>query len=176
MSLLNTLATAVQPWADAYSSSKVLETGVLFSHFAGLLVGGGFAMATDRLVLRSRRAPWSDPDARARVLAEIHSVHRPVLIGLTLTIATGALLLAADVETLMAMPIFWVKMAVLVALLANGWVMRRTEQRLLAASDGAGGSGGTATDLDWRRLRLGAAASFTLWLAVTLGGVWLSNA
>jgi hypothetical protein len=182
MPLLTTIVDAAQPWADLYANSKPLETGVLFAHFAGLLVGGGFALATDRLVFRSRRTPASDTTTLHRVLTELHAVHRPVLIGLGVTIVTGVLLFAADVETLATMATFWVKMGLIALLLANGWAMRNTEGRLRAVTGAQGAPGATdsttfarSTAL-LRRLRVGAGMSFALWLAVTLAGVCLTNA
>jgi hypothetical protein len=181
MPLLTAIVQAAQPWADLYANSKPLETGVLFAHFAGLLVGGGFALATDRLVFRSRRIAASDTTVLQRVLAEIHSVHRPVLIGLAVTILTGVLLFAADAETLATMATFWVKMGLIALLLVNGWAMRNTEGRLrtVARAEEAGTADSTTLARSTallRRLRFSAAASFSLWLAVTLAGVCLTNA
>ena len=68
-------------------------TGV---HLVGLLFGGGLAIAADRSTLRAlKRAPAD----RTAALAELHAVHRPVLIALAVTFASGIALAAADVDT-----------------------------------------------------------------------------
>ena len=58
-------------------------------------------------------------------------------------------------------------MAMVAALLANGAVMTRLERTL-------GAPGGEHSD-QWGRLRGIAITSLTLWLAITLAGVTLTN-
>ncbi len=43
-------------WASLYNDFPPLQTVVLFLLLSGLLVGGGFALATDRATLRAARA------------------------------------------------------------------------------------------------------------------------
>lgn len=148
----------VAGWADWYGDSAVLATAVTSVHLAGMLLGGGLALASDRGTLRALRRP----EPLAGHLAELDAVHRPVLIGLTITFATGFLMLAADLDSLLGSPIFWTKMVVLVALIGNGWRIRQTS-RCLAAG---------ATDSPrWRgRLKSAVVASLALWfLALGLG-------
>jgi uncharacterized membrane protein len=94
-------------------------------------------------------------------------VHRVVLGGLVVSILSGLALLASDLETFWGSWIFWLKMALVVLLLANGGIMTRIE-RALRANPGN-------PDDDWRRLRNVAIASVTLWLTITLAGVALTN-
>ena len=56
------------PWAALYGDSPPLQAVVLFAHLAGLLVGGGFAVAADRATFR---VPRGDAGARERHLAEL---------------------------------------------------------------------------------------------------------
>jgi hypothetical protein len=91
-----------------------------------MLVGGGFAIAADRATLRALRRPA----AMAHHLGELESMHRPVLLGLALTFATGLMMFAADLGALAGSPVFWAKMVVLAGLLANGAWLRRSARAL----------------------------------------------
>jgi hypothetical protein len=161
MTALQTISQMAQPWASLYSNSRVLSSGVMFSHLAGLVLGGGGAVAADRASLRAVRASASEQTSHLRELA---LVHRAVLWGLSLTFASGLLLAAADVETYATLPAFWVKMGLIALLLTNGVVMQRTERSLAA-----GGS-------SWRRLHRTAVASLALWFAVLLASTFLTSA
>jgi hypothetical protein len=90
-----------------------------------------------------------------------------VLGALALSLLSGVALLAADLETYFDSRIFWIKMGLIVLLLANGAWMTRTERTLRIAGSGA--------DLQWRRLRTIAITSLALWLTITLAGVALMN-
>lgn len=158
------LAHLVAPWAKYYSDSKVAETIVTFLHIAPLVVGGGLAIALDRASLR---LPHDEPGARERHLGELGSVHSVVIGALALSFLSGILMMAADLDTFLPSWVFWVKMALLAALLANGAVMRGLERTLSASSEG--------TEDQWHRLRGTAVTSLVLWLAITLAGVMLTN-
>jgi uncharacterized membrane protein len=158
------LANLVAPWARFYSHSKTTATIVTFLHIAPIVVGGGLAIALDRASLRLRH---DEPGARERHLADLGSVHRVVLTALTLSFLSGLALLATDLDTFLPSWVFWLKMALVAALLANGAMMTRLERRLAVPS------GGT-TD-HWHRLRGIAITSLTLWLAITFAGVALTN-
>lgn len=159
------IIAAVQPFADWYADAPRFQTGTAFLHFAGLLTGGGYAMATDRAVWRATRS--RDMKERVRVLKEIERIHRPVMIGLAFVFATGALLTLADAEAILGSPAFWIKMGLVSLLLANGrWLARN--QRELATDPDPG-------NRRWRLLLAASAASMTLWLAITLAGVILTN-
>ncbi|MBI2408353.1 MAG: hypothetical protein HYV19_08660 [Gemmatimonadetes bacterium] len=165
MPLLETLADLTQPWAKFYSKSHAAQTVVMFTHLAGLLGGGGVAIAADRAVWKARTAT---DEARARLLAEISASHRPVIIGLAMAAVSGVLMAAADVETYLPSLIFWGKMTALALLLANGaWLqsLERGAQRAPATFGKA-----------WPRLALASRFSYVLWFAVVLGGVLLMNA
>ena len=154
-------ARLAEPWASFYNDAPLLQTVVLFLHLAGIVVGGGFALATDRATLRASGTTVVD---RTRQLAEIQAVHRPVLVALAVTSATGALMFAADVETFAASTAFWIKMFLIALLLANGYAMTRAEATLRRSAEGG-----------WGRLRRVSITSSFLWLAVLLAGTWLSN-
>ncbi|MBI2795705.1 MAG: hypothetical protein HYX65_03250 [Gemmatimonadetes bacterium] len=167
MTTLQTLADLLAPWQSAYSNSKTLSTGVTFAHLAGLLYGGGFAVAADRAALRA--AAGAD-DIRRRVLGELEATHRPVLIALTVSFASGVALVTADIATFWASPVYWAKMGLIVLLLANGWVLRATERAAAVKSDAGDVVGEKAL---WGRLKLTAWVSLVAWGSIVLAGVTL---
>ena len=67
-------------------------------------------------------------------------MHRLVVGGLVLSIATGLLLFASDVETFLRSWVFWLKLGMICVLLGNGYAMTRAEKALRedAAEDVAG--------------------------------------
>lgn len=163
-STTSALARLLEPWAHLYADSKVLATVVTFGHVASLLMAGGLAVATDRATLRALRLAAAE---RGRHLEDLAGVHRLVVGGLALSVITGVLLFASDVETFIGSPIFWLKMAMILVLLVNGYAMTRSENALRADAAEASPA--------WGRLRRAALLSVALWYAITLAGVALAN-
>jgi hypothetical protein len=157
------LVRAFEPWATVYADSSVLPTLVVFGHLAALVLAGGLAVTLDRATLRAARG---SADERTRHAGELAAAHRTVLVGLALSAVTGVLLFAADVETYFVAPAFWTKMALVTALLVNGYMMTRAEQGT-RASEGSAAA--------WRSLRRLAIGSLILWFATTFVGVALAN-
>jgi hypothetical protein len=164
MPIVETLEAALKPWADFYGHTKAVQAGVEFLHVGALLVGGGFAVASDRAALRALKA---DLEHRKFVLRGFTGIHRPVIMALSVSVASGLLMLASDVGTFLVSPVFWTKMALVLLLLSNGYVVKRTEERLNE-------NPAPANPL-WMRFKRGAIASLSLWLATTLAGVILLN-
>jgi hypothetical protein len=162
--LVDALSRAASPWASLYSDSPTLQTVVTFLHLASIFLAGGFAIATDRETLAAMNARVT---GQMRHLAHLHSIHRPVLFGLVLAFASGLLLFAADVETFARSGVFWVKMLLLALLLANGYLLSRTEAALR--------TGQVDSPNLWGRLGYISYASMALWLAVILAGTLLIN-
>lgn len=158
------LVRLAEPWAQLYADSAVVSTLVVFGHVAALVFAGGLATTLDRATLRAARGGG---ESRTRQLDELEAAHRMVVAGLALSVVTGVLLLAADLETYLGSWIYWTKMALVALLLANGFVMTRTERAIRAASDGSA---------LWERLRLTAIASLVLWFTIAFAGVALVNA
>ena len=155
------LSHAVAWWAHLYSDSKALSAAVTYVHLGGILVAGGFAIVTDRasvLLLRER-----EPDYQ-RELPRMAGVHLWVLGGLSLTAASGLLMLLADLHTYLTSVLFWANMTLIAALLANGWVRMRAEHLL--------GDGMTSRRELFRRTSL---ISVALWFAVLLAGAFLAT-
>lgn len=164
--LAERLAALAAPWHDRYADSAVLPTAVVFLHLGALLVAGGLALASDRATIL---AAHGDDAARRRQLEELERAHRLVVPALGVVMVSGFLLFLADVESYAGSPAFWAKGALVVALLANGAVMRGAERRLQGAS-------AEKRRVLWRPLRASAIASVALWLAIVLAGTILTNA
>jgi len=161
------VASVLQPhiiarWARLYADSKTVSTSFTFLHLAGVLVGGGFAVAADRGALRlspERESDWS------RDLANLTTVHRWVIAGLALTFVTGFFMMLADLDTFLPSVVFWTKMGLIALLIANGYLRVRAEAALLNGAASA-----------WRRLRGTTIVSLVLWFAVLLAGTILTAA
>ena len=127
-------------------------------------MGGGLAIAADRGTLRAVRLAAHERSGHLHDLAE---VHRWVLTGLAAVVVSGLALLTADIETFFGSWIFWVKMALVIVLLANGYRMTRIESALEhgAAEDSA----------KWNKLHSVAVTSLALWFVVAALGVALAN-
>lgn len=170
--LVAAVASAAEPWKNAYGDSKAIATAVVFAHLGALFVGGGLAFAADRAtlrVLRAERVPSRETATRS--LGELGATHRPVVAALAIVFLSGVLLFLSDVETFWGSVVYWVKMSLVAALLVNGFLMTRAEATL----DGALAAGGTPDPAVWGRLRTHAVASAILWLATLLAGVALAN-
>jgi uncharacterized membrane protein len=157
------LARLVEPWNSLNADSKAVATTVMFFHLVPLLLAGGAALTADRATIRASRASVED---RTRQLGELARTHAIVLVGLALSFISGVLLFLSDVDEFLGSPWFWVKLGFVGLLLANGFVMTRTERAL--ANEGDQGA-------LWDRLRIIAVFSLTLWIATTLVGVALTN-
>ena len=166
---LHQLEHALAPWQSAYSNSKLLSTLVAGVHLVALLFGGGYAVAADRFTLRALRAGEAE---RAAQLAELHAVHRPVLIALTFSFLSGVLLAAADVKTFATSPAFWVKLALVGLLVVNGGILTLLETTLRKPEPAPVALPSPL----WARLRVFTICSVALWTATLIAGVVLQNA
>jgi len=150
-------------WSSYYGDHAGLSTVITYLHLAGLVVGGGAAVTTDRQVLRAWHA---GNERRPATLLDVAAVHSFVVGGLAVTIATGALMLLADVETFMASRVFWWKMGGVALLLVNGGVLAWA-QRLARRTDGTRG---------WPVLGAVSVISMALWMATLFLGTCLKTA
>ena len=162
MLIASSLTQLVAPWAKLYSDSKLVSTGVTFAHIGGLLLGGGCAIAGDRMSLRFNSI---DQTCQQNHLDELSALHRPVLVGLGITMLSGLLLLASDLKTFLPSIVFWSKMGLIILLLLNGLQLQRAETAMRVRGD--------RSERAWRRLRRVAKFSIALWFGVTLLGVAL---
>jgi len=166
--ILQTVATAVKPWAALFSDSRVVSSTVTFFHLGGLLFAGGTAVASDRATFRALRGT---PEDRGRLLVELGNSHAWVLAGLSVIFVSGLLLALSDVKTFGNSPIYWTKMSLVALLLANGTLLQRTEQKLRAG--GLQTPSRAPKEQLWSRLRFAAATSMMLWTEIVLAGVIL---
>src|SRR4051812_44666340 len=114
------LVFLAQPWAACYKDLHLPQPLRAVARVGAPGVGGGTAIAADRGTLRLT----SDVDRR-RHLLEVAQIHRLVISSLVVVVLSGLLLFASDVEAHWTSPISWVKMALIVGLLANGGRMQR---------------------------------------------------
>jgi hypothetical protein len=163
MTVIQQVAQLMAPWADFYNASAVAQSAVNFGHFGGMMTAGGFALAADRSTLRAA----ASTDGPGRQLRELSAIHPIVVAALGVTAISGLLMFAADIESLVALPVFWLKMGLVAVLLLNGYLMVRTGRRLQL--------GDPADTRGWRRLRFASVVSLTLWFAVVLVGSVLPN-
>lgn len=167
---VHALAKVFEPWQSLYSNSKVVSGAVTFVHIAATMFAGGFAIASDRMTFRALRTPPNAGASRASLLAELHDVHQPVLIGLAVLFVSGLLQATSDIETFGTSVVFWIKMALVALLLANGAVLQRTETALRASR-----TSDAADSALWARLHTVAITSIVLWTAIVLAGTVLMS-
>jgi hypothetical protein len=167
--MIQEIAQMLRPWKDLYEDSVVLSTGVTTAHVLSLVVGGGFALAADRTTLRTLSCPGH---ARPWLLEELRGVHRPVLIGIVILTVSGLLMMAADFPTYVRSVVFWVKMGLIVLLLANGAILYRAESTLTRTT--AKGVDPAPHWCTW--LRRSTWLSIGLWVATTVVGMLLTVA
>jgi hypothetical protein len=155
------LVHATQGWAKLYADSKPVSIAVTYVHLAGLLLGGGAAVAADRETLKAARE--AEP-VRADHLAFLGSVHTIAVAGLAMLFASGAAMFLADLDTFWSGRAFWLKMGLVTLLLVNGVVMQKAER--LAR---------TLPEKAWGRLKTTSIASLVLWFAIVLASTVLAN-
>jgi hypothetical protein len=148
-------------WASLYANSAALRSAVAFAHVGALVSGGGCAVASD---LGTLRALGLGREAIAAELRRLTSVHRIVIASLAIVAFSGVLLMLADLDAFLQSPVFWIKMALVVALLVNGAAIVRISSRALRGDTAA-----------MRRHKLVSLASLMLWFATTLAGSVLPN-
>jgi hypothetical protein len=162
MALPALLASTVDSWADFYGHHQLVSVSVRYLHLAGLIVGGGTALAADRQVLLAARAGSAD---RAGIVASLDASHRVVGPALAVVVATGLLMTASDTGTFFASRLYWSKMGLVGLLLLNGLGLLAAERAF---------AGGRKRGRRW--LGVTAGASLVLWLTILFFGVWLTAA
>jgi uncharacterized membrane protein len=164
MGITASFGAAIQWWAAYYSDHQMVSLVVRYVHIGALMVGGGTALAIDRLVLGSARARTGDRQHAA--LNALHGSHVVVVPALFVVAVSGVLMAAADWSTFESSNLFWLKMAAFVLLLANGGA--------LVGAERAFARGGELRM--WRRVILASGTSFLLWLFILWMGEWLTVA
>lgn len=155
---------AVTWWAVYYSDHQMVSLAVQYLHLAGILIGGGAAIAADREVFAAARI--NDRDCRAAAVAVVQHAHGVVLPALAVMLVSGVLMAVADWTTFAASSLFWIKMGLVGVLLANGAGLMAAG-RLHAAGQPAH---------TWRRIVAASGVSVLLWLVILWMGAWLTVA
>jgi len=162
MALPTFLASTIESWAAFYDAHRMVSVTIHYLHLAGLVVGGGVALAADRQMLKTARSGLAE---RSATLAALHASHRVVVPALAVVVVTGGLMVASDTATFLGSRLFWSKMGLVTLLLLNGTgilVAERTASRERAHG--------------WTWLGLTSAVSLVLWLVILFMGVWLTAA
>jgi uncharacterized membrane protein len=151
-------------WSAYYADHQMVSLVIRYIHLAALMVGGGTALAIDRVVLASARAR-TDDRRRAAFMA-LRGSHRVVVPSLAVVTLSGILMTVADWTTFEVSRLFWIKMVLFLLLVLNG-----------AALVGAERAFAKSGDLGlWRRLVAASGVSCVLWLLVLWVGEWLTTA
>jgi hypothetical protein len=156
------LADLADSWSSIYSGSPVIKSAVAFAHVGALLAGGGMAIAADRATLAAHKFGG---DAMRREIDRLGGIHGSVLVSIGIILVSGFLLMFADLDAYLQSRAFWIKMALVAALLVNGAVLRHSG-RVAARGDTRA----------HRTLATAARLSLGLWFATTLAGAVLPNA
>ena len=158
MSFLNSL---ISWWSAFYGNHQLVSVFIHFLHLAALVLGAGAALFADRQVLRAARL---GPPEREAVLGMLDRAHPHVVSWLVVVGSTGILMTAADAPTFLGSMLYWIKMAMVACLLANGLNMVMAERRARRVSLSAG----------WPRLVTISTISIILWLVTLFLGSLLT--
>src|SRR5215475_4238105 len=96
----------LENWNSFFSNHAVIRTFIGFVHIGGLVLGGGCAIAADRMTLRAAKRSAAE---RLYQLDALRNTHRIVLVSLAAVAVSGLLLFAADSETFLYSRFFWMK-------------------------------------------------------------------
>ena len=151
-------------WSVYYSDHQAVSLLIRYVHLAALMIGGGTALAIDRVVLGTARTRTDD--RRRAAFTAMAGSHRVVVPALVIVTASGILMAAADWTTFVGSRLFWIKMISFALLIFNGAALVAAE-RAYAKDAGA---------LMWRRVVLASGASCLLWLLILFIGEWLTVA
>jgi hypothetical protein len=150
-------------WSSYYGNHQLASVTIRYLHLAGLLLGGGTALFADRRVLGVRRA---GAEAQEEVLEELSRLHTPIVSCLFVVGAAGILMTTADTATFLVSKLYWIKMALVGLLVANGVLLLRVERRARHIGVVAG----------WPRLVAVSTISAVLWLTILFLGTLLTVA
>lgn len=167
------LVKLVEPWQSLYAGNSAVSTAVLFVHLSAMVTAAGLAVANDRAIIRTSA---SDGDGRERRLTDFAASHRTVLSALSVSFVSGILLFLADLEAFVVMPLFWVKLSLILLLMVNASFMVRREQQLRQLTAVPIPSTPAVISRSWSRMRGHAMASLTLWFAIVLAGTAMTSA
>jgi hypothetical protein len=159
------VAGAVAWWAEYYRTHDVAQLAAAFGHLLAIAYAARFALAGDAAALRLTSGVNHHARRAVADLATIRGAHVHVLSALSFALLTGLAQLLAQLAYLPASGVFWIKMSMLVLLLANGRIIQVTSARYDHAD-------GRSMDM---RLRAAAIRSIVLWCFIVLLGLLLTT-
>jgi uncharacterized membrane protein len=151
-------------WSAYYSDHQMVSLLIRYVHLAALMIGGGTALAIDRVVLGTARSRTED--RRRAAFTAMKGSHRVVVPALAVMTVSGILMAAADWTTFVESRLFWIKMVTFGLLVFNGVALVATERAYAQDGDSA----------MWRRVVAASGASCLLWLIILWIGEWLTVA
>lgn len=164
MGFATSMGSMTNWWSAFYSDHQMVSMLIRYVHLAALMVGGGTALAIDRVVLGTARTRTDD--RRRAAWQALQGSHRVVVPSLIVVTLTGVLMTAADWATFEVSWLFWSKMIGFGLLVANGAALVAAERRY-----------SLSTDVNmWRRVVIASGASVLLWMVILLIGEWLTVA
>ena len=157
---MSILAQITSWWSSFYGNHQIVSLVIRYLHLTVIVLAAGTALFIDRQVWRALR---SGPPERESVLTMLTRSHPRVVPWLAVIAATGVLMTAAETSTFLASKLYWIKMALVAILLANGLVMLAAERRVGARAG-------------WSRLAAISTISAILWLVILFLGKLLTVA
>jgi hypothetical protein len=151
-------------WSAYYADHQMVSLVIRYVHLAALMIGGGTALAIDRVVLGSARARTED--RRRAAFTALRGSHRVVVPALAVVTISGILMTVADWTTFETSRLFWIKMLSFLFLVLNGAALVSAERAFARTGDLG----------IWKRLVAASAVSCVLWLFVLWIGEWLTTA
>lgn len=164
MGLVNSVGSFTTWWAAYYGDHQMVSLLIRYVHLAALMIGGGTALAIDRVVLGSAR--HRTDDRRRAAFTAMRGSHRVVVPALAVVTASGILMAAADWDTFQASRLFWTKMIAFALLIVNGAALVAVERAYAKSTDVS----------MWRRVVMASGVSVALWLLILWIGEWLTVA
>jgi hypothetical protein len=161
--LLAVLVGITEWWSSYYGNHQLASVSIRFLHLAGIVMGAGTGLFADRQILGAVRAKMQEREA---VLAAVNREHAHVVSWIIVIGTTGVLMTAADTSTFMVSKLYWIKMAMVGLLIANGIALLLAEQRARKIGVDAG----------WPRLIAVSTISAILWLTILFLGTLLTVA
>jgi hypothetical protein len=150
MTLVNSIGSLATWWSAYYGDHQMVSLMIRYLHLAALMVGGGTALAIDRVVLGTARTRTDD--RRRAAFTAMKGSHRVVVPALMVVTASGILMAAADWTTFAASRLFWIKMLSFALLVLNGAVLVAVERAYARSADG----------VMWRRVVMASGVSCAL--------------
>lgn len=151
-------------WSAYYSDHQMVSLLIRYLHLAALMVGGGTALAIDRVVLGTARTRTDD--RRRAAFTAMKGSHRVVVPALAVVTASGILMAIADWTTFAESRLFWIKMISFGLLVINGAALVAAERAYARSTEVT----------MWRRVVMASGVSVALWLFILWIGEWLTTA